>query len=79
MSSNERMRERQFAQVYGAANSESLQIDILTVETVRGLPRQKPVLSQRLVSLIVKVALRLRFLVRVLPSIFYCQPESSIY
>ena len=34
MSSNERMRERQFAQVFGAANSEPLQIDILTEETV---------------------------------------------
>jgi hypothetical protein len=33
MSSNERMRERQFAQVYGAANAEPLQIDVVNEET----------------------------------------------
>lgn len=33
MSSNERMRERQFAQAYGAANAEPLEIDVVSEET----------------------------------------------
>ena len=32
MSSSERMRERQFAQVYGPANAEPLQIDVVSEE-----------------------------------------------